>query len=248
MKVAIVSGASSGIGEATARALAGAGFRVVLGARRVERVERLATELAGVAFALDVRDESSIEEFVALTRGVAPCVNVLVNNAGMAAGTDRVEDAQSDAWRSSWETNVLGVVMMTRAFMPLLRASGEGHIVNVGSAVGTTTYPGGSSYTSTKYAMRALTETLRLELNGEPIRISEIAPGFVQSEFFEARFPGNRERAAEVYRGMTPLSPADVAECIAFVVTRPRHVNVDYLLVKPLAQAAPHLVNREGKV
>jgi NADP-dependent 3-hydroxy acid dehydrogenase YdfG len=190
----------------------------------------------------------SIAAFAACTYELAPAVCVLVNNAGMALGSDYVQDATVDAWRSAWETNVLGAVMVTRAFIPLLRAADGGHIVTIGSAVGTTTYPGGSAYTSTKYAIRAFMETLRLELNGEPIRVTEIAPGFVRSEFFESRYSGDKAKAQEVYEGLTPLSPEDVAECVAFAVTRPRHVNVDYLLVKPLAQAAPHLINREGKV
>lgn len=247
-KIAVVSGASAGVGEATARVLAREGFRVLLGARRIERIAALAAELGGWAFPLDLRDEAGVEEFVAQARAVAPAVHVLVNNAAVAVGADRIEDASGEAWRAAWETNVLGLVLMTRGFIPLLRASGDGSIVNVGSMAGNTNYRGGAAYASTKHALRSITETLRLELNGEPIRVCEIAPGIIHTEFSYNRFKDEAARIPKIYEGMTPLSGADVAECIGFVATRPARVNVDYLRVQPLAQASQYMVNRESKV
>lgn len=247
-KIAVITGASAGVGEATARVLARAGFRVILGARRLERITALAAELGGWAFPLDLRDEAGVLGFVEQARAVAPAVNVLVNNAGMAVGADRIEDASGEGWRAAWETNVLGVVLVTRGFIPLLRASGDGYILNVGSMAGTTNYRGGSAYASTKHALRSITETLRLELNGEPIRVGEIAPGMIHTEFAYRRFKDGPVHVPKIYEGMTPLSGEDVAECIAFVATRPARVNVDYLRVQPLAQASQYLVNRESKV
>jgi NADP-dependent 3-hydroxy acid dehydrogenase YdfG len=247
-RVAVVTGASAGIGAATARVLARDGFRVVLGARRLERIETLAAEIGGCAFPLDLRDETSIERFVQSTREVAPSVHLVVNNAAVALGEDRIEAAQTERWRIVWETNVLGVIAMTRGLIPLLRAGGDGRIVLIGSVAGTSTYPGGASYTTTKHALRAITQTLRLELNGERIGICEVSPGITRTEFTQSRFRGDPQRALKSFEGITPLEPADVAECISFIAARPWHVNIDYLTVKPLAQATHYLTNREGKV
>src|SRR5215207_4052045 len=226
LKSAVVTGASSGFGEATARALAGAGYHVFVGARRLDRLERLAGEIGGTAHALDVTDPASVEAFVAAVLARSPTLHLLVNNAGGAFGVERVEESTDERWLAMFETNVLGTVRMTRALIPALVASGDGHIVNVGSIAGFETYAGGSGYTAAKHAERALTRTLRLELLGRPVRVTDIAPGLAETEFALVRFAGDAERARAVYAGMTPLTAEDVADCIVWAVTRPSHVNI----------------------
>lgn len=242
-RTAVVTGASSGIGAATARALAGAGFRVVCAARRTDRIEALAAEIGGVAVACDVTDRESVARLAAAAGGV---VHVLVNNAGGAFGADPVESADPDDWRRMYDVNVLGLLHVTQALLPALRASGDAVIVNVGSTAGRVAYEGGAGYTAAKHGTKVVTETLRLELVGEPIRISEIAPGMVQTEEFSAvRFGGDAERAAAVYAGVPdPLVAEDVADAIAWIATRPSHVNIDELVIRPRAQAAQHKVHR----
>ncbi|MGE5597739.1 MAG: SDR family NAD(P)-dependent oxidoreductase [Hyphomicrobiales bacterium] len=239
--IAAVTGASSGIGEATARALAAAGFDVVVGARRVDRLEALAKEIGARALPLDVTNRDSVEAFAR----EAPRLNVLVNNAGGAHGLEPLAEAVDEHWRTMWETNVFGLMLMTRACLPALEASGAGHIVNVGSIAGLESYPGGSGYTSAKHGVVAITETLRLELLGKPIRITEIDPGLVETEFSIVRFGGDIDRAKKVYEGLQPLVAEDIADCIAWAVTRPPHVNIDHMRVTPLAQATATLVQRQ---
>ncbi|QRK89654.1 SDR family NAD(P)-dependent oxidoreductase [Saccharopolyspora erythraea] len=239
---AVVTGASSGIGAATARKLAAEGFRVVLGARRVERINELASEIDGVAVALDITDPASVEAFV---ERVETC-NVLVNNAGGAKGLAKVADADEDDWRWMWETNVLGTLRVTKALMPKLVASGDGHVVTVTSIAATEIYDNGSGYTSAKHAQGALHRTLRGEHLGEPVRFTEIAPGMVETEFSEVRFGGDAERAAAVYQGLTPLTADDVADVIAFAVTRPSHVNLDFIEMKPRDQASATRAHRQS--
>ena len=245
-RVAIVTGASSGIGEATARALAAAGFLVVVGARRVDRVQGLAKAIGGEGFALDVRQRSSIEAFVNETKRRHPQIEVLVNNAGLAAGLQPLAEGSDDDWVQMMETNVLGVLRVTRAFLPLLRAAPRAHIVNLGSVAGFEVYSGGVGYTASKHAVRAITRTLRLELMGEPIRVTEVMPGLVETEFSLVRFKGDQARADAVYTGMQPLTGADVADCILWCVTRPPNVNIDELVVRPVAQATARDVARKG--
>lgn len=240
-RVAVVTGASSGIGAATAAALAGAGFQLVLGARRLDRLRRVAEPLGATALALDVTDPAAVERFAA---ALPPAVHLLVNNAGGALGLDPVEEAVDERWRVMWETNVAGTMRMTRALLDRLLASGDGQVINVGSTAGFEVYPGGAGYTGAKHALRALTGTLRLELLGRPIRVAEVAPGLVETEFSRVRFAGDEERAAAVYRGMTPLVADDVADCIVWVATRPSHVNVDTLVVRPRDQATSTRVHR----
>lgn len=194
--VAVVTGASSGIGAATARALAGAGFRVVCAARRTDRIEALAEEIGGLAVTCDVTSDESVQ---ALADAAGPHVEVLVNNAGGAIGLDRVEDASVEDWQQMYDVNVLGVLRVTRALLPALRAAADAVVVNVGSTAGHGVYPGGGGYTVAKHGLRALSETLRLELNGEPIRVTEIAPGMVRTEEFSLKRLGDRERADAVY-------------------------------------------------
>lgn len=232
--VAVVTGASAGIGAATARGLAAAGFHVVLGARRAERLAELADELDGTALPLDVTDLASVERFCA---AVENC-RVLVNNAGGARGLDPVATADEDDWRWMWETNVLGTLRMTKALLPKLIDSGDGHIVTVTSIAAFEAYDNGSGYTSAKHAQSALHRTLRGELLGKPVRVTEILPGMVETDFSVNRFDGDAERADAVYRGMTPLSADDVADVITFAVTRPSHVNLDQIVLKPRDQAS----------
>jgi NADP-dependent 3-hydroxy acid dehydrogenase YdfG len=233
-RIAVVTGASAGIGAATARRLAADGFHVVVGARRRDRVDALAAEIGGTAITLDV---TSPESVAALEDAVGPSCHVLVNNAGGALGLAPVEEADEDDWRWMYEANVLGVVRVTKALLPALRASGDGHIVVLGSIAGHEVYDNGAGYTAAKHGVTAVVETLRLELLGQPIRVTEIAPGMVETEFSLVRFRGDEQRAAKVYEGLTPLVADDVADCVAWVVTRPSHVNVDLLVVKPRDQA-----------
>lgn len=242
-RTAVVTGASSGIGAATARALAKAGFRVVCAARRTDRVEALAAEIGGTPVGCDVTSRSSV---AALASAVGDSLHVLVNNAGGAFGADPVESADPEDWRAMYEVNVLGTLHVTQALLPALRASGDAVIINVGSTAGRVAYEGGGGYTAAKHAVKVMTETLRLELVGEPIRISEIAPGMVRTdEFSLIRYRGDRERAEAVYAGVPdPLVAEDVADAICWIATRPSHVNIDELVIRPRAQAAQHKVHR----
>lgn len=244
--VAVVTGASSGIGAACAAALVAAGFSVVLGARRVERISALAAQLApGTASAhhLDVSDPSSVDEFCS---AVGPRCRLLINNAGGALGLDSIEEADEDKWRTMYETNVLGTLRMTRALLGRLIDSGDGMVVNIGSVAGFEPYAGGAGYNAAKHAQRALTEVLRIELVGKPVRVSQIDPGMVETEFSLVRFAGDRERAASVYSGVTPLTAEDIADVVAFVATRPAHVDIDQVVIRPRDQARVWLVNRSG--
>jgi NADP-dependent 3-hydroxy acid dehydrogenase YdfG len=238
--VALVTGASSGIGAATVRALAGTGFDVVAAARRLERCEEVVREVGGRAVRLDVTDADSVAELA----GALPELSVLVNNAGGALGLDPVAEADEESWRRMYEANVMGVMRVTKALLPALERSGNGFVVVVGSVAGLEVYPGGAGYTAAKHAANAVTRTLRLELLGKPVRVSEVAPGMVETEFSLVRFEGDEERASRVYEGTSPLSAEDVAEAIAFVVTRPAHVDIDYLSIKPTDQATARDVHR----
>ncbi len=239
-KVAVVTGASAGIGAATARALAGAGYDVIVGARRVDRLEALAREIGGTAHPLDVTDAGSVAAFGA---AVPERLHLLVNNAGGAHGLDPVALANDDDWTWMFEANVLGLMRVTRALLPKLEA-GRGHVVNVTSIAGREVYPGGAGYTAAKHAAVAITRTLRLELNGKPVRVTDVAPGMVETDFSAVRFGGDTARAAKVYQGLTPLTAADVADCIVWAATRPPHVNVDEIVVMPVAQASATVVAR----
>ncbi|HEX3129481.1 MAG TPA: SDR family NAD(P)-dependent oxidoreductase [Thermoanaerobaculia bacterium] len=240
-KTAVVTGASSGIGAATARALAEAGWQVFAGARREDRLRELMEPVGATAITLDVTDPASVESFVSR---LPEAIHLLVNNAGGAQGVERIEGAVDDKWRWMWETNVLGTMRMTRALLPRLRASGDGHIVNLGSIAGFETYVGGAGYTGAKHAERAFTRTLRLELFGEPIRVTDVAPGLVETEFSLVRFAGDAERARAVYKGMEPLTAEDIADCIVWAATRPSRVNIDEIVVRPRDQATATLVHR----
>ncbi|HEY7046641.1 MAG TPA: SDR family NAD(P)-dependent oxidoreductase [Jatrophihabitantaceae bacterium] len=242
-RTAVVTGASSGIGAATARRLAAEGFDVVAAARRRDRLDALAASTPGIRpVTLDVTSPSSVASLAASLDDVA----VLVNNAGGAIGIEPVEVADPADWQAMYDTNVLGVLRVTQALLPALERGAGGHIVVTGSIAGHLVYEGGAGYTAAKHAASAVVETLRLELNGRPVRVTEIAPGLVHTEEFSlVRLRGDQAAADAVYAGIdNPLTADDIADCIAFTVTRPAHVNVDLLVVKPLAQAAPHKVAR----
>ncbi|MBF8189991.1 SDR family NAD(P)-dependent oxidoreductase [Nonomuraea sp. K274] len=242
-KTAVVTGASSGIGAATARRLAAEGYDVVAGARRRERLDKLASDVPSIRpVTLDVTSQESVD---ALAGSLERC-DVLVNNAGGAFGLEPVADGRVDDWQRMYDTNVLGSLRMTQALLPGLIASGDGVLVMLTSTAGHESYEGGGGYTSAKHAQATMTETLRLELVGQPVRIVEIAPGMVKSEGFAVtRFRGDEAAAARVYERVPgPLSPDDVADAIAWSVTRPAHVNVDRMIIRPRAQAAQHRVHR----
>ncbi|MET9642427.1 SDR family NAD(P)-dependent oxidoreductase [Streptomyces syringium] len=248
-RTAVVTGASSGIGAATARHLAAAGYRVLLTARRTDRIEALATELTeaghdAVAHALDVTDRAAVDAFAAT---VGDSVEVLVNNAGGALGSETVATADPADWRTMYEVNVLGTLHMTQALLPALTGSGDGTVVVLSSTAGLATYEGGGGYVAAKHGAHVIAETLRLELCGSPVRVIEVAPGMVRTdEFAVTRFRGDQEKAAAVYAGVAePLTADDVAETIAWAVTRPSHVNIDLLVVRPRAQASNYKVHRE---
>jgi len=244
-KTAVVTGASSGIGAATARRLADEGYRVLLAARRADRIEALAAEIGGTALACDVTSDADVARLV---EQVGPTLDVLVNNAGGAFGLEPVAQADLEKWAQMYEVNVLGLTRVTRALLPALIASGAGAIVNVGSIAGRVAYENGAGYNAAKFGTRAVTEALRLELVAEPVRVMEIAPGMVHTEEFSlVRFGGDQQKADAVYAGVAePLVAEDVADAIGWMVTRPAHVNIDELVIKPRAQAAPHKVHRQA--
>jgi NADP-dependent 3-hydroxy acid dehydrogenase YdfG len=239
-RVAVITGASAGIGEATARTLAAQGFHVVAVARRSDRINALTAEISGTAIVADVTDGATVDALAA----ALPRVDVLVNNAGGAKGLEPVADADLENWRWMWETNVLGTLRVTRALLPKLIDSGDGLIVTVTSIAAMEVYDGGSGYTAAKHAQGALHRTLRGELLGKPVRLTEIAPGAVETEFSLVRFEGDQQRADAVYRGITPLTAADVAEVIGFVASRPSHVNLDQIVIRPRDQASAGRFNR----
>jgi NADP-dependent 3-hydroxy acid dehydrogenase YdfG len=239
--IALVTGAGSGIGTAVAHRLAADGYHVVAAGRRVDACRRVAEEIGGTALELDFTDAESVGRAVASL----PRVDVLVNNAGGALGAEYVEHSDPQDWARMFEVNVLGTLRLTQALLPRLREGG-GTVVNITSTAGHLSYEGGGGYCAAKHAEHALTETLRLELCGEPVRVIEIAPGMVRTEEFALnRFRGDAAKAAAVYAGVDePLTAADVAACVGMVVALPHHVNVDLLVVRPLAQAAQHKVHR----
>jgi len=242
-RTAVVTGASSGIGAATARHLAREGFHVYCAARREERVVALADEIGGTPVRCDVTDPDDVQ---ALASRVGPRLDVLVNNAGGAFGASPVVEAEPDDWRRMYEVNVIGLLQVTKALVPALIASGAGVILNVGSTAGRIAYEGGGGYTAAKHGTQVVSETLRLELYDQPLRVCEIAPGMVRTdEFGLVRFGGDKQKADAVYAGVAePLTADDVADAITWMVTRPPHVNIDELVIRPRAQAAQHKVHR----
>jgi NADP-dependent 3-hydroxy acid dehydrogenase YdfG len=242
-RVALVTGASAGIGEATARTLAAQGFHVVVVARRADRINALAAEIGGTAIVADVTDGAAVDALA----GRLSRLDVLVNNAGGAKGLAPVAEADLEHWRWMWETNVLGTLRVTRALLPKLIDSGDGLVVTVTSIAAMEIYDGGSGYTAAKHAQGALHRTLRGELLGKPVRLTEIAPGAVETEFSLVRFDGDQQRADSVYQGITPLTATDVAEVIGFVASRPSHVNLDQIIIRPRDQASAGRFNRRAQ-
>lgn len=244
-RTAVVTGASSGIGAATARTLSALGFDVVLGARRLDRLAAVAGSCPGPgaarALPLDVTSTDSVGAFADL---VERC-DVLVNSAGGALGLNPVARADEEQWRWMYDANVLGTMRVIRALLPTLLAAPAGHIVTIGSVAGIEVYDGGAGYTAAKHALHAVSQTLRLELLGTPVRVTEVAPGMVETEFSQVRL-GSREAADRVYAGLTPLRADDVADAIGFAVTRPPHVCLDYVLLKPTDQATAMRVHRRA--
>ena len=243
-EVAIVTGASSGIGAATARALAASGYDVIACARRLDRLNALAAEDSAItAHSLDITDQASIDQLVADLKGRS--ISVLINCAGGAFDAASVIDSDPAIWSKTYDLNVVGTVRMVKAFAPLMQAHGNGHIVIISSTAGHVAYENGGSYVAAKHAETSLARTLRLELNGLPIRITEIAPGMVKTEeFAKIRF-GDSDKAAKVYEGVAaPLTAEDVAEAIRWSVCLPAHFNIDSMVIRPVAQAANHKVHR----
>ena len=247
--IAVVTGASSGIGAATARRLAAEGFHVVAAARRADRLEALVKEIgpAATAVACDVTSDASVAGLASAVAGLGGPLTLLVNNAGGAHGVDPVASAAVDDWQWMYDVNVLGTLRVTQALLPALEASDRGTIVMMGSTAAFTPYEGGGGYVAAKHAQTALVGTLRLEIVGKPVRVVEIDPGMVRTdEFAVNRMGGDREKAEAVYAGVKePLVADDIADLVAFAATRPHHVNIDRLVVRPLAQAAQHTVHRE---
>ena len=249
-KIVFITGASAGIGEATARAFAAQGARILLCARRADKLEKLAAALArehGVTahtFRLDVRDQAAVDQTVAAIPAEWRAIDVLVNNAGLSRGLDKLPNGLVSDWEEMIDTNVKGLLYVTRAVLPGMIERGRGHIINIGSIAGHEVYPAGNVYCASKFAVRALSKGLRLDLNGTPIRVSEVAPGMVETEFSLVRFHGDADRAGKVYQGLTPLGPDDVADAVVWCATRPLHVNVSEVVVMPTAQASTTLVHR----
>ncbi len=243
-RIVLITGASAGIGEACAEAFAREGARLLLAARRRERLDALAARLAAAqgtashCLELDVRDRPAVEAALGGLPAAWRDIDVLVNNAGLSRGLDRLQDGSHVDWEEMIDTNVKGLLWVSRAVLPGMVARDHGHVINVGSIAGRQVYQGGNVYCATKHAVRALTQGLRLDLLGTRVRCSTVDPGMVQSEFSEVRFHGDRERAAAVYRSFPPLQPADVAEAIVFCATRPPHVAVQEILLMPQDQAA----------
>ncbi len=250
-KIVFVTGASSGIGQAAAEAFAALGARVLMCARRTDRLETLARRLETAhkvpvhPFGLDVRDRAAVDAAVAALPADWRAVDVLVNNAGLSRGLDKLPGGLVSDWEEMIDTNVKGLLYVTRAVLPGMIDRGRGHIINVGSVAGLEVYPAGNAYCATKFAVRALTKGLRLDLSGTPVRVSEVAPGMVETEFSLVRFHGDAERAAKVYQGLTPLSPEDIADAIVWCATRPLHVNVSDVVIWPTAQASTAVVHRK---
>ncbi len=245
-RTAVVTGASSGIGAATARALAGDGFHVVCAARRQDRIEELAHEIGGTAIVCDVTDADSVRHLGDAVGGLDG-LDVLVNNAGAALDSAGVAEADPETWARMFDLNVLGSMRVVQVLLPALRAGGGGLVVNMGSTAGRTPYEGGGGYVAAKHGVRVLTQTLRLEHVAEPLRFTEIAPGMVKTEEFSlVRYVGDRDRYEALYHGVAePLVAEDIAEAVRWVASLPAHVNIDEIVVRPRAQAAQHKLHRE---
>jgi len=248
-QIVLITGASSGIGAACAKVFAQAGAKLILGARRQDRLDQLADELKADAdsihlLSLDVSDRASVESALSTLPTSWSSVDILINNAGLSRGLDKLQAASFQDWEEMIDTNIKGLLYLTRLVVPGMIGRGRGHVVNLGSTAGHQTYPGGNVYCATKAAVRVISEGLKQDLLGTPVRVSSVDPGLVETEFSQVRFRGDTERAKQVYQGLTPLTPADVADVIFFCVTRPSHVNISEVLLMPTDQAGSMLFNR----
>jgi len=245
-KTVFITGAPAGIGQAMAHKLSEAGARILICARREDRLKQLQTELSGEVhvFQLDVRDRQAVEAAIAALPAEWRDIDILVNNAGLSRGLAKLHEGNPDGWDEMLDTNVKGLLYVSRAVIPGMVVRGKGHIINVGSIAGREVYPGGNVYCATKFAVRALTAGMRIDLVDTPIRVSTIDPGLVQTEFSEVRFYGDKERAAKVYQGYTPLAPEDIAEAAVWVASRPPHVQIAEVLILPTDQAGSTIVHK----
>jgi 3-hydroxy acid dehydrogenase/malonic semialdehyde reductase len=250
-KLILITGASSGIGEACARRFAGDGAHLILWARRLDRLDRLADELEAACgvhvhvAGVDVRDRAAVNAAVAAIDEAGDVPDVLINNAGLAAGMSKIHEGDPEDWDRMIDTNLTGVLNVSRAVLPMMVAHDRGHVVNIGSTAGHTTYPSGNVYAATKFAVRGLSEGMNIDMVGTNVRISSVDPGFVETEFSLVRFHGDEERASKTYDGFKPLTPGDVADAIAYVINAPPHVNVADMLIMPTAQRNIYVVHRE---
>ena len=250
-QIVLITGASSGIGEACARVFAQAGAKLILAARRQERLEQLADQLSKTyacelyLLPLDVSDRTQVQATLESLPLPWTEVDILINNAGLSRGLDKVHEASIQDWEEMIDTNIKGLLYMTRSLVPGMVSRGRGHIINIGSIAGHQTYPGGSVYCATKAAVKSISEGLKQDLLGTPVRVSSVDPGMVETDFSNVRFRGDAERAKKVYQGVTPLTPDDVADVIFFCATRSPHVNINEVILMPTAQASVTLVSRQ---
>ncbi|MDZ8105116.1 MAG: SDR family oxidoreductase [Nostoc sp. DedQUE12a] len=249
-QIILITGASSGIGTACAKIFAGAGAKLILAARRLERLQQLADTLSQDfntevhLLELDVRDRSAVESAISNLPPSWSDIDILINNAGLSRGLDKLHEGSFTDWEEMIDTNIKGLLYLSRYVVPGMVSRGRGHVVNLGSIAGHQTYPGGNVYCATKAAVRAISEGLKQDLLGTPVRVTSVDPGMVETEFSEVRFHGDTERAKKVYQGVTPLTPDDIADVIFFCVTRSPHVNINEVVLMPVDQASATLVNR----
>jgi 3-hydroxy acid dehydrogenase/malonic semialdehyde reductase len=247
---ALVTGATSGFGEATARRLAAEGCHVAITGRRRDRLERVSSELAShhgvevVSLAFDVRDRDAVERELRGVPKLLERVDILVNNAGLALALDPLQAGNPDDWDQMIDTNVKGLLYVTRAVLPGMVARRRGHVVQIGSVAGHQVYPGGAVYAATKFAVRAISDSIRYDVLGTGVRVTNVEPGLAETEFSLVRFKGDRNRADAVYEGVEPLRGEDIADAVAWAVTRPAHVDVQSILLMPTDQASPHALHR----
>ncbi len=249
-KTVLITGASSGIGQACAVAFAGEGARLIIAARRVDRLKRLAADLVKSHGAeilirkLDVTQRLEVNAVIGKLPRAWRSIDILVNNAGLSRGLDKLQEGDFQDWEEMIDTNVKGLLYVTRAVLPGMVARGSGHVVNIGSIAGHEVYPGGNVYCATKHAVKALNKAMRMDVLGSGIRVTSIDPGMAQTEFSLVRFHGDRGRAAKVYQGLQPLSGADIAEAVVWSCGRPPHVNIEQLIITPTDQASVSMVNK----
>jgi len=249
-QVVLLTGASSGIGTACAKVFAGAGAKLILAARRLERLQQLAETLHATSreihlLQMDVRDRAVVESAISTLPPAWSNIDILINNAGLSRGLDKLYEGDIQDWEEMIDTNIKGLLYLTRSVVPGMVSRGRGHVVNLGSIAGHQTYPNGNVYCGTKAAVRSISEGLKQDLLGTPVRVTSVDPGMVETEFSEVRFHGDSERAKKVYQGVTPLTPDDIADVIFFCVTRPPHVNINEVVLMPVDQASATLVNRD---